>query len=306
MSELLQRIRGLDGRDPFLFFARGRDWRWWSRARLVELAAQASAQLRSAAGRHPGRILFAARSEPVTAVLDLAALSTGAMSVPWPDEVPAASPAGPEAVWWLQGSRSESSGRFRSTTSWSFDARRVQSPAELTSVLGGGSAVGLLEGATWELADESSVIAWAESLGRVVSACPERRRRRGPEVTLTSLALQQPEQRLVTVWAAIGGHALAVAPADDWLRAFFFVRPTLLVGSLLRLKELNAAALEWVGKRAHPRKIRRALGRLSTFVLLGTQELPSSTDRQMWSERGVAIVPSPWLDPVGNPPIQSS
>jgi len=290
---------------PWLFAARGWDWRWlaWgeAEARVAAAAAELRPRVEELADRasRPSRLAFRYEPRPAAVLLDLAIQAAGAVPVP----------VSPRSSEWASESAPE---RPEGMDGWVeppavLDPER---PAPREAVWPEGlpvdppAGVGVREpgGAVREISAPALAAAARELAQRIGS-----RERDVPsrEIVVSARPLDNPEERLLLAWALRTGAAVVLEPRpESHVVTARWVRPTVFAGDVTEVVALGREAESYRSPplRRLGRWLRRRWGgeapgalpfdRLGTVLLrpsVADRELPEALVRD-WERRGVRFL----------------
>jgi hypothetical protein len=307
-----------DPESPFLFWAEGWNWRWWSWRQVAALAERWAGPLASLPPA--ARVGFAGAAYPHAIALDLAVQAAGLTAVPldltaeqgeqggetWPETLAARG-----CVAWLGTAGGEVKlERLRDGTN------TVEAEGAVAAGAAGPGPPGAEGGAlvrggsgSWRRVSQADLLAAAASVESVLaeSARPSRSR----EILVAGRPLGEPAARLMAAWATAAGAALVLEP-DPALRlaAVAWARPTVFYGSAAEMAalrhqvearqgtasaRLGRALLRRSGRRS-PRAPRPPFGRLRTLF---QDAEPDSAEAAFWQVRGARLLRLPGRDAMG-------
>jgi hypothetical protein len=311
----LRRHAAADPESPFLFWAEGWNWRWWSWREVAALAERWAAPL---AGLPPAaRVGFAGAAYPQAIALDLAVQAAGLTAVPLDPAAEQGGATWPEAlaargcVAWVETAAGEAR-LERLQGGPSIVEAGGALPAEPAGPGLPGAAGGALvsgESGSWRRVSQADLLAAAASVESMLAepARPSRSR----EVLVAGRPLGEPAARLLAAWATAAGAALVLEPdAAPRLAAVAWARPTVFYGSAAEVAalrhrvearqgtaraRLGRALLRRSGRRAW-RAPRPPFGRLRTLF---QDAEPDPPEAAFWLARGARLLRLPGLDAIG-------
>jgi acyl-CoA synthetase (AMP-forming)/AMP-acid ligase II len=311
----LRRHATADPESPFLFWAEGWNWRWWSWREVAALVARWAGPL---AGLPPAaRVGFAGASYPHAIALDLAAQAAGLTAVPldltaeqggrtWHEALAARG-----CTAWLEAAAGEARlARLQGGTGTEELVGAAAADATGASVpRAEGGALVCGDSGSWRCVSPAELLAAAAAVESALagSAHPSR----GREILVAGRPLGEAAARLMAAWATAAGAALVLEP-DPALRlaAVAWARPTVFYGSAAEVvalrqqvearqgaatAQLGRALLRRPGRRS-PRAPRPPFGRLRT-LFQNTE--PDSAEVAFWHARGARLQRLPNLDAAG-------